>query len=212
MDVFGKLFGSEDRVKILRLFLFNPEQAFSVDDIAGRAKSSLPVVRHEVGLLKKARLVKGKRFTKLVQKKIGKGKKEIVVRKKEGGWILDPEFPHLEPLEHLLIKTVFLKNEELLRRLAPIGKLKLVVIAGVFTQDRDSRVDLLIVGDSLRKQAIQNIMKTIESEVGKELRYSAFETSEFEYRLGMYDKLIRDILDYPHKKILDRIGISDRPL
>jgi hypothetical protein len=44
--------------------------------------------------------------------------------------------------------------------------------------------------------------------MGKEIRYSAFETGEFQYRLGMYDKLIRDVLDYPHETVLDKLGVS----
>jgi hypothetical protein len=54
---------------------------------------------------------------------------------------------------------------------------------------------------------LERAIRDIESEVGKELTYAAFKTDDFIYRLGMYDKFIRDILDYPHEKILDKIGI-----
>ena len=72
----------------------------------------------------------------------------------------------------------------------------------------EREVDLLVVGDNLRKGTIENIVKTIESEIGREIRYAFFETADFQYRLGIYDKLIRDILDFPHEKILDKLGIS----
>jgi hypothetical protein len=45
--------------------------------------------------------------------------------------------------------------------------------------------------------------------VGKELRYAFFSTDEFKYRMSMYDKLVRDILDYPHKVLLDKLGILE---
>jgi hypothetical protein len=32
-----------------------------------------------------------------------------------------------------------------------------------------------------------------------------FDTEEFMYRLKMYDKLLRDVLDYPHEKIVNKI-------
>ena len=51
------------------------------------------------------------------------------------------------------------------------------------------------------------MIEGLEAEIGKELRYAAFETGEFNYRLGMYDKLVRDILDYPHTVVLDRLGL-----
>jgi len=66
---------------------------------------------------------------------------------------------------------------------------------------------MLVVGDHLRRSTLENYMRSLEAEIGKELRYAAFETSEFNYRLGMYDKLVRDILDYPHRTVLDRIGL-----
>ena len=52
-------------------------------------------------------------------------------------------------------------------------------------------------------------MSSIEAELGKELRYAVFETPDFQYRLGIYDKLIRDIFDSEHQKIIDKLGIED---
>ena len=49
----------------------------------------------------------------------------------------------------------------------------------------------------------------MEAEIGKELRYAAFEAPEFEYRVKMYDKLIRDIFDFPHKTILNKLGLVE---
>ena len=73
---------------------------------------------------------------------------------------------------------------------------------------RKAGVDMLIVGDGLKKGAISRIVKTMEAEIGKELVFASFETADFHYRLGMYDKLIRDILDYPHQKLLDKLNIK----
>ena len=84
----------------------------------------------------------------------------------------------------------------------------MVIVAGVFIQNPDSRVDLLIVGDNLKRGSIDRIVKTMEAEIGKELTFASFETADFHYRLGMYDKLIRDILDYPHQKLLDKLNIN----
>jgi len=52
-----------------------------------------------------------------------------------------------------------------------------------------------------------SIMSSIEALLGKELRYAAFETTDFQYRLSIYDKLIKDILDYQHEKILNKLGL-----
>ena len=206
MDILAKLFGSEAKVKIMRLFLFNPDQPFSRKDISARAKVSLPVVRHEMARLRKMGLIKGKRFVLSVPVK--RGKKTIMKKKKEGGWILNQAFPYLPAIRNLLIDTVLIKHADILRRLNVVGKMRLIILAGTFIQDEDSRVDLLVVGDNIRFGYLEGVIRTLESEIGKELRYAAFETADFHYRLGIYDKLIRDILDYPHQKLLDRIGLS----
>ena len=206
MEILSKLFGSDAKVKIMRLFLFNPEQPFAVAEIAARAKVPVAIVRREAHLLRKMDMIKGKRFVGLVAVK--KGKKMVTKRKKEGGWILNQSFPYLPALRSLLVDTVLFRHEEIVHKLNTVGKIKLVILSGVFIQDPDSRVDLLVVGDNIRFGALENVMRTIESEIGKELRYAAFEKADFQYRLGIYDKLIRDILDYPHKTVLDRIGIS----
>jgi hypothetical protein len=204
MEILSKIFGSEAKVKIMRLFLFNPEQPFSSDDIANRAKISEAVARHETAILRKMGMVKGRRFNHTVS--VRKGKIFVTKKKSVGGWVLNDSFPYLTALKDLLINTVLFNRNDILRRLNAVGKMKLVIVAGVFIKDTDSRVDLLVVGDNIRFSALGNVIKCIESEIGKELRYAAFETKDFEYRFDMYDKLIRDILDYPNKKILNKLN------
>ncbi len=85
--------------------------------------------------------------------------------------------------------------------------MKLVIISGIFIQNPESRIDLLVVGDHLKKGVIDSAIKTIESEIGSEIRYAVFETADFMYRYGLYDKLVRDILDFPHEKISNKLGV-----
>lgn len=205
MDILEKLFGSKEKVKIMRLFLFNPEQGFDIIDISKKTKSGQKEVRREISELDKVGLIKKRIFFKDINKE-GDGKIEII-KKKTSGWILDRAFPYLLELQGLLINAQLIRHGEILNRLSNVGKLKAVIVSGVFIQDWDSRVDLLIVGDGLKKNSVESAIKTIESEIGREINYAAFETSDFLYRFGICDKLIRDILDYPHEKILDKIGI-----
>jgi hypothetical protein len=189
METLSKLFSGEGRVKVMRLFLFNPEMQFSLDQIVDKAKVSKKVAKSELDILTKSGMLKKR-----------KGKINF--------WHLEPSFEYLLPLQNLLINTRPLRKDEILKRLTKVGKLKMVIVSGVFIQNPDSRVDLLIVGDNLKRTAIDRIVKNMEAEIGKELIFASFETSDFHYRLGMYDKLIRDILDYPHQKLLDKLGLK----
>ena len=58
------------------------------------------------------------------------------------------------------------------------------------------------------KKNSEAMIKNIESEIGREIRYAVFDTPDFQYRYNMCDKLIRDVLDYPHEKVIDKLGIS----
>ena len=51
-------------------------------------------------------------------------------------------------------------------------------------------------------------MRTFESEIGRELRYAMLAASDFGYRLNMNDKLVRDVMDYPHRIVFDRLNIG----
>ena len=129
----------------------------------------------------------------------------MVHRRKIPGWTLDRLFPYLLPLKNLIINTTLIDHRDMIRRLARGGSLKLVIAAGVFIQEEDSRLDLLVVGDHLKKSIIGRVVKVMESEIGKELRYVILETQEFKYRASICDKLIRDVMDYPHQKLLDKL-------
>ena len=64
MDILEKLFGSAAKVKIIKLFLFNPDDAFDVAQTAERSKVSIGVARKEISDLEKIGFLKPKTYTK----------------------------------------------------------------------------------------------------------------------------------------------------
>lgn len=208
MDTLTAIFGSAVKVKILRLFLFNETTSFLLREIVDRTKSPGSLVKKDLNILEKADILRIKKISKDVQVKKGKN---VVVKKLEGtGYYLNSKYPYLDPLKNLLTITSLRVDESLTKRFTNAGKIKLFIVAGVFTQNWDSRVDMLLVGDDLNISKIESVISVIESEIGKEIAYSAFETQDFEYRLGIHDRLVRDILDYPHVTLLDRLGIENQ--
>ena len=208
MEILEKLFGGSGRVKVMRLFLFNPGKSFTRDEVSSRAQIDMKAAIRELNHLEKTGLVKRKLVTKEApSSKSGKDEKRGGEKKKVPGWQLEASFPYLIPLETLLIDLATMNHDDLVEQLKAAGKLKLVIVAGIFIQDIESRVDLLVVGDGLKRGTLDTIVKKVEAEIGKEVRYACFETPDFKYRLNVYDKLVRDILDYPHKTVLDKIGV-----
>lgn len=194
MDILEKIFGGVAKVRMMRLFLFNPEHVFSAPDIAKRIKVKQTDVRKEINVLEKVGFIKRRVTT--------------YRKRRTPGFMLDINFQYYKELDQFLTAARPLSNVEIVRKLSKAGRIKMVVLAGIFLKDGESRVDMLIVGENIRPKALQNAVAAIEADIGKELVFAAFETSDFKYRMGVCDKLVRDVFDYPHITIHDKISVS----
>jgi len=205
MDTLGILFGSTARVKILRLFLSNSLEVFSPADVTQKSKVKPTEARREISLLKKMGFLNEKTCVK--ESMVKRGSKETVVKKRVAGLQLKQDFPLLAPLKNLIFAEMPLSRSEIIKRFRSVGKIKLLILAGVFIDEQDSRVDVLVVGDSIKKRAMESALRSLESEIGKELSYSALETADFLYRVSVYDKFVHDVLDFKHDRVIDKLKI-----
>ena len=160
VDVLGKLFSSIPLVKIMKLFLMNQNVGFETKEVAQRAQIKDSSARRELNLLKSVGMVKKKPMIKEIEIKTKKGR--IQRKKKVEGWFLNLDFKYGDPLHSLLIGSDRVDRADLLKRLRPAGKIKLLVIAGVFIKDPESRADMMIVGDNLKTRALGNIIKNLD--------------------------------------------------
>src|ERR1035437_7358764 len=181
----SNIFGGEAKVKIMRLFIFNAGTVFDTAAAADRTQGKRTLVAREIKNLEKAGLLK----------------------KKSKGFTLNYDYPYVEALNSFLIDASPITEKEIVKKISRAGVMKLILISGVFLHDREARVDLLVVGDHLKKGILVQAISSIEAMLGREIRYASFETADFQYRLGLYDKLVRDILDFKHKKILNKLGV-----
>lgn len=188
-DTLTKLFGSAARVKLLRLFLFNPKQALGLTDAASRARVTSEVARKEVGL-----------FLRL-------GLLERHPRRGTMRYSLAPRSPYVEALQNLLLDAPT-RAQEMYEHFRAVGALKLVVVSGIFVGDWDAAIDLLLVGDRIKESLLQKKIKMLEAEIGKEIRYAALTSTDFFYRLNLSDRLLRDVFDYPHRILHDKLDIG----
>ncbi len=190
MEILSKILGNPARIKIMRLFLLNRGKGFTAKDVSKRSRVSPEVARRELRLLSSVGFIK----------------------KRDISWYFNSLFKYGNEFEELLVRSDTLNTETILEVLKKVGRVKLVIISGIFIKNHDSRVDLLIVGDKLKKGKIEEGIRKIEAEIGVELVYAVFETKEFLYRLNMYDKLVRDILDFPHEVIFRTKELSTQAL
>ena len=189
-DPLCKLFGSTARVKLLRLFLFNPRLSYTVPDAAQRSRVPERAARREINLFCSAGLVKRARL-----------------RSAGARYGLNPEFAYLAALQNLLLNAPA-RGADIAERLRSSGVIKLVILSGIFLGEWEGRLDVLVVGDRMKEKKLRAAVRRLESELGKEVRYSLLSSEQFFYRMGLNDHLVRDVLDYPHKIVLDKLNIG----
>lgn len=190
MDPLSRLFGTPARLKLLRLFLFNDDVVISATDAAFRTKIAKDAARKEVNALVAAGILK--------KKKGAQG----------NGYTANKKFVHYDALKTFVRDTTDVRDVDILTTLRKAGSLRVVALSGLFTGALEPKVDILVVGDRLEERPLANAIHTLEAELGRELRYACFSTEDFKYRVSVYDRLVRDVFDYPHRTILDRMNLA----
>lgn len=208
------IFESKAKIKTLRLFLMNPEHQFTLAHGAQRAQLSLRALKNEVVKLVKIGLIESRLVRETIELPTSKAqrkrnphaKAQLKVVKKLV-FAVDKNFLLYPELRNLIFKVSPDGYGDLIAKIRRLGDIRLAIVSGVFTNTDDARADLMIVGDKLSRTRVSSFFKQMQSEVGKELHYAVMTTPEFEYRRSMQDRFIRDILDFPHEKLINKLGI-----
>lgn len=186
----NELFGSAAKTRLLKLFLLNQDENFELSQIAYRTGLRRAEARNWLKKLSALGFVKR------------------VSRSSRGRWRLNTKFPLAGELQALIAKAAPQKFPELARGLKKIRGVKLVVITGAFLGLGTARADMLVVGDNINLKKFNELVRELEAEVGQEIRYVTLSRDEFLYRYRMFDRFLRDILESPHQKIINRLRLQ----
>ena len=212
-DLLEKLFESVPKVRILRVCMRNPDTSFTIEDLASRSQLKRGVVKRELAKLIKIRAIETGivKISKEIKQKIGRGKKakvKITMKSKKARvYFANKHFTLFTELQNLVTKSSVASKKEITNKIRTLGNVKLALVSGVFTNNENARTDLLIVGDRIKPGKINSFLSKIESDIGKSIHYTLMDTSEFKYRMDMYDRFLRDILEFPHEKLINKVNI-----
>ena len=189
------LFGSKTRVKLLHLFLNNPEKSFYVREITRMIDEQINSVRREL-----ANMV----FVGIVQQDAIDNKLYYSVNE---------DYPYIKPLAAIFSD----KNTEGSMSAASsvswkdsLGRmrgLRLAIISGKLVVGSSSAVDLLLVGDDMSAVTIKNLVKKIEKDRKIEINYAVISYDDFYYRMSVKDRFIMDIVRNKHSVLVDTENI-----
>lgn len=182
-------------------------QCVTVEEVTARTHLKKEAVLKELQALMRLGVIKSTSCTRTVPDPRRAG---TTVAKKVPGFISNTHHEYHKALAGFIRDTELPAETSVIGSLKGVGVLKLVIVSG-FLASADSNpsgVELLIVGDKLNEKKIAHILRSVEAEQGREITYALFSVKDFTYRMEIYDRLIRDVIDYPHQVLLDRLRVG----
>lgn len=197
--------GNRARARVLRIMVLDQESGHTSKELAGRAIISESAVKKELKVLEKWGVVKkGKPLSITLTN--GTARK-VVGKSKIDTWGIDSNFSDLRALTAFIREISPVNYDNVVAAIKSCGRISTVVLTGAFMGDPTRPADIIIAADSYNERRLEQAIRSLEPLFGREIRYAAFSTPEFRYRLTIQDRLLRDTLDFPHLVLLDRPGL-----
>lgn len=181
-----QLFGSRTRVKLLRLFLTNPEKRYFVRELTRKIGERINSVRRELEHLVSIELL------------------ESVIEKQKKYYRVNNEHILFPELKGLIVKSQLTLEKDLARNLRSIGKISLLILTGIFTGTGEVQTDLLIVGN-VNRRSLSRFMNKFRKNFDHSIRYTVMSRKEYEYRNSLTDRFLFDILENKHVVVIDKL-------
>lgn len=171
------LFTSNTRVKLLTLFLLNPDEEYFIRELTRRLDEQINSVRRELDNLRKIGLLRTKTKNR---------KKFYTVNKK---------FVIFNELKGIIVKAMS-SQDSISKRISECGEIEVLILSGLFVEKEEAAVDLLLVGDTVDREKLEDYLNN-ELDVKRSVRFSILPKSDFIYRLKCKDKFLHDIISDP---------------
>lgn len=190
--MFSDLITSKSRVKLLNVFLADPQEMHHVRALVRKTGDEINAVRRELFFLeKKGILAKEPRANRIY-------------------YSINKNYPFYFDLLNLGAKTQGL-GIEVLKNRPRLGKIKYAMFSGRFARrlkKKEGAVDLLVVGTIVLPE-LALLVRNEEVRIGREINYTAMTEEEFEFRKKRHDPFITSILSSSRVMI---IGDEDQML
>jgi hypothetical protein len=199
-------FGSKARVKILKVFLLNPEKKYYLRQLARDLGLQVNSVRRELKNLETFGLLvslapnntiilppasrkksEGKK-TKIAPPLAHSGSQDKKYYQANKNFVLFPE------IKALIVKSQILAGKNFVADIKKICAPKLLILTGVFSGSLSVPTDILMVV-KVAKGKLSGPIKKLEQEIGREVNYTVMDESEFKYRREIADVFLHTILE-----------------
>lgn len=185
------LFGSKTRVKLLHLFLNNPNRAFYVREITRKIDEQINSVRRELANMLSIGIIKSENSNNRLYYEINQ------------------QYAHYEPL-HAIFADSGLASEvvkdidgnDWAKRLKALGDVRVAILSGKLVHGSNSQVDVLLAGNINKTQA-KKFITELEADENKSLNYTVMSYEDFYYRLSIKDRFVTEAISGKHTVLTD---------
>lgn len=182
-----KLFSSRVRVKLLTVFLTNPDARFYIRELERVLEESPYAIQRELRRLESIGLLVAEPEANLRYYAVNK------------------QFPIYPELKNIILKTSGL-GDVLREGLAELGTIEAAFIYGsVAAGDEDglSDIDLMILG-KVDLMGLSSAISQLEGTIGREINYVVYERQEFEQKLREGDSFFTNVDSGPKIILIGR--------
>jgi hypothetical protein len=197
------LFGSRTRVKLLTLFVHNPDDGFYVRELTRKIDTQINAVRREIqNLVTIGLIIEGSAPVEDAPvKRPGLKRKYYIANK---------EFPLYRELHSLLTKAHVFLERKFDDRIQKLGTVNYLAFLGVFHGIPNQPVDLFLVG-TIQEEEFKKLVRELEEQLGFEINYTVMSPQEYSYRKEMADRFLHSILNAQKTVSINKLdGITAR--
>ncbi len=170
-----RLFTSNARIKLLKIFLLNPNEEHYIRQLTRDLDEQINSIRRELDNLKRTGLLRSK----------------MKFRKKY--YCVNQNFIYFNELRSIIQKSES-AIPEIAKKIESFGDIKILVFSGIFI-DKETAVDLLIVGKIDREKLTDYLNNQLS--LKRPVKFTVMSEEDFAYRIKCKDKFVSDIVKDP---------------
>lgn len=185
------LFGSKTRVKLLHLFLNNPDRAFYVREITRKIDEQINSVRRELANMLSIGIIKSENSNNRLYYEVNQ------------------EYAHYAPLRAIFANSELaseavkaVDGNDWAKRFKTLGDVRVALLSGQLVHGSTSDLDVTLAGNINKTQA-KKFIKELEDDENKSLNYTVMSYEDFYYRLSIKDRFVTSIIGGKHTVLAD---------
>lgn len=185
------LFGSKTRVKLLHLFLNNPDRAFYVREITRKIDEQINSVRRELANMLSIGIIKSENSNNRLYYEVNQ------------------EYAHYAPLRAIFANSELaseavkaVDGNDWAKRFKALGDVRVALLSGQLVHGSTSDLDVTLAGNINKTQA-KKFIKELEDDENKSLNYTVMSYEDFYYRLSIKDRFVTSIIGGKHTVLAD---------